>query len=278
MTPALAPPARLLAPLLLLFAVLAALFAFPAAAQPIFPALSGRVVDEGQLLSRDKEAELTRRLEALEQQTGDQLVVVTLRSLEGYDIADYGYQLGREWGIGRRGADNGVLLIVAPEERKVRIEVGYGLEPVLTDAMSAQIIENDILPAFRNGGFERGITQGVEAIADQLTLDRAEAESRAAEAAQAMHRDRGELDLGAVVILVIIVALVLITIGGVLSSAGQRRRRRHGLGPVILWAASEALRNNSRGGGGGGFGGGFGGGGFSGGGGSFGGGGASGGW
>ncbi|WP_122468565.1 TPM domain-containing protein [Brevundimonas lutea] len=265
--------------MLVLLAVLAALVATPAAAQPTFPALSGRVVDEGRLLSSAKEAELTQRLEALEQQTGDQLVVVTLRSLEGDDIADYGYRLGREWGIGRQGVDNGVLLIVAPEERKVRIEVGYGLEPVLTDAMSAQIIENDILPAFRNGGFERGITQGVEAIAGQLTLDRAEAEARAAAAAEAMHSDRGELDLGAIVILIVIVALVLITIGGVLSSAGQRRRRRDGLGPVILWAASEAMRSSSRGGrGGGGFGGGFGGGGFSGGGGSFGGGGASGGW
>ena len=275
MTPAPAHPARLLAPLVLLVLTLATLLAAPASAQPAFPELTGRVVDQGRLLSTEKRTELTGKLEALEQQTGDQLVVVTLRSLEGYDIADYGYQLGRAWGIGRQGVDNGVLLIVAPEERKVRIEVGYGLEPVLTDAMSAQIIQNDILPAFRNGGFERGITQGVDAISAQLTADRAEAEARAARAAEAMNADRGQLDLGAIVILMVILFLVLTTMGGVLSATGRRRRRRDGLAPVIIWAASEALRNSSRGGRGGG---GFGGGGFSGGGGSFGGGGASGGW
>ena len=94
----------------------------PVAAQELqFPALTGRVVDQANLLSAEKEAELTQRLEALERESSDQLVVVTVESLQDRDIADYGYQLGRAWGIGQGETDNGVLLIVAPNERKVRI-------------------------------------------------------------------------------------------------------------------------------------------------------------
>ena len=169
-------------PLLWVIALAAVwLAALPALSQS-FPALSGRIVDEARLLSAEREAALTTRLEALEAETGDQLVVITVNDLQGYPIEDYGYRLGRAWGIGQDEDDNGVLLIVAPNERKVRIEVGYGLEPILTDALSARIIHDDILPAFRVGGFERGIEQGVEAIATQLTLDEAEALARAGEA------------------------------------------------------------------------------------------------
>src|SRR5690606_9503078 len=107
---------------------------------------------------------LTTRLEALERDTTDQLVVVTVPDLQGREIEDYGYQLGRAWGIGQAENDNGVLLIVAPIERKVRIEVGYGLEGVLTDALSALIIQNQILPAFRDGDYALGVAQGVAAI------------------------------------------------------------------------------------------------------------------
>src|SRR5690606_31965183 len=103
---------------------------------------TGRVVDEARLLSAEQEATLTTRLEALEAETSDQLVVVTVNDLEGYPIEDYGYRLGRAWGIGQAEDDSGVLLIVAPNERKVRIEVGYGLEPILTDALSARIIHD----------------------------------------------------------------------------------------------------------------------------------------
>ncbi|RMF04505.1 MAG: TPM domain-containing protein, partial [Alphaproteobacteria bacterium] len=116
------------------------------AAQPQFPALTGRVVDEAGLLSREEADALARQLEALEERTSDQLVVVTLRSLQGFPIEDYGYKLGRHWGIGQAGKDNGVLLIVAPTERKVRIEVGRGLEGELPDALAKLIIENAILP------------------------------------------------------------------------------------------------------------------------------------
>jgi uncharacterized protein len=242
---------------------------------PTFPALTGRVVDEARLLSPAREAELTGKLAALERDTSDQLVVVTVNSLQGYEIEDYGYQLGRAWGIGQAGGNNGVLLIIAPEERKVRIEVGYGLEPVLTDALSALIIQNQILPSFRTGGYEAGITRGVDAIDTQLRLDPAEALARAAEA----EPPRTQVPVRAIVIIGIVFLLLLFSLIGGAASGGRRRRGGDGLTPILIWAAAEALRNGSRGGRGGGFGGGFGGGGgFSGGGGSFGGGGASGGW
>lgn len=244
----------------------------PALAQtgPTFPPLEGRVIDEGRLLSDAKEQALAARLEALERDTTDQVVVVTVSDLQGYEIEEYGYQLGRAWGIGQAEKNNGVLLIVAPRERKVRIEVGYGLEPVLTDALSALIIQNEILPSFREGYFERGIERGVEAIDQQLRLDPAESQARAA----AAERPRSKAPIGVgVVIAIIFILMVLAMIGG---SGGRGRKRPSGVGPILVWAAAEALRNSGRGGGDGGFGGG--GGGFGGGGGSFGGGGASGGW
>ncbi|MDP3401397.1 MAG: TPM domain-containing protein [Brevundimonas sp.] len=244
--------------------------ALPGLAQPAFPELTGRVVDQADLLSAAKEAELETRLAALERDTSDQLVVVTVRTLDGYDIADYGTQLGRHWQIGQKDGDNGVLLIVALEERKIRIEVGYGLEGILTDALSALIIHEQITPAFKVGGFERGIEQGVVAIEQQLRLDPEEAMARAAEVEAA----RADVPVGALIIIALVFGFILIAIVGALSQGGRRRRGGSDIAPILIWAASEALR--SRGGGGGG--GGFGGGGFGGGGGSFGGGGASGGW
>ncbi|WP_084176152.1 TPM domain-containing protein [Brevundimonas bacteroides] len=250
-------------------------FAGGAVAQPSFPSLSGRVVDQARLLSEAKEAEITAKLEALEAETSDQLVVVTVDSLQDLEIEDYGYQLGRAWGIGQEGEDNGVLLIIAPNERKVRIEVGYGLEPILTDALSNQIIQSQILPPFREGGFERGITAGVDAIDAQLRLDPAEAQARAA----AAEPTDPELPAYPAVIITLIFLFLFINIMRAVGGGGRHRRRRNGVDPVLVWTAAEVLgsanRNRSSGGsdwGGGGFGG------FSGGGGSFGGGGASGGW
>jgi uncharacterized protein len=109
-----------------------------------FPMLTGRVVDETGILSPSFEAEITTQLAAHEQATTNQLVVVTLKSLQGYGIADYANQLFRQWGIGQKDKNNGVLLVVAPDERKMRIVVGYGLEGVLTDAISRDIIERHI--------------------------------------------------------------------------------------------------------------------------------------
>lgn len=241
--------------------LLAAGWAF---AQPSFPPLSGRVVDQANVLSPAAEQQLAQRSEALEQQTGSQFVVVTVASLEGYDIADYGYQLGRAWGIGREGEDDGALLIVAPTDRKVRVEVGYGLEGVLTDAFSNLVLQREVLPRFREGELEAGVLAGAEAIAAQIAAD----PERQQEALSAAAETQEQPGIDPVAIIWIIF-LVIWMIGAIANSSRfGRRYRRGGLGlpPVIIW------------GGGGGGGGGFGGGGFSGGGGSFGGGGSSGSW
>ena len=210
------------------------------------------------------QADLTTKLAALEQKTGDQLVVVTLPDLQGMDIQDYGYQLGRAWGIGQKGKDNGVLFIVAPTLHKVRIEVGYGLEPVMTDAMSSVIIQTQVLPKFRSGDYDGGVEAGADAIVQQLGLDpeTAKANVQAAEQRPAAPPFRVPIFL--------IILLVFFIIRAVMGG------RRGGGGGSGLWALPFLFMG---GGGyrGGGFGGG-GGGGFSGGGGSFGGGGASGGW
>src|SRR5713226_5175667 len=136
-----------------------------------FPRLGARVVDEANLLDAAARADLEAKLAALEEKTSDQLVVVTVRSLGGRAIEDYGYRLGRSWGIGQKDKNNGVLLIVAPNERKVRIEVGYGLEGALPDAISRLIIENGITPRFRANDFPGGITRGVDDVISVLTED-----------------------------------------------------------------------------------------------------------
>jgi uncharacterized protein len=242
------------------------------AAAPTFPTLSGRVVDDANILSPQVEAGLTTKLESLEKATGRQLVVVTLPSLQGYEIEDYGYQLGRAWGIGEKGTNTGALLIVAPTERKVRIEVGYGLEPILTDALSSVIIQTAILPKFKAGDLEGGVTAGTDAVIQQLALPDEEAKAKAQQAfevtTEAERAPRPSPILGLIIFIIIIVLLSSI-FGG---------RRRGGLGSALPWIILNGMLSGGRGGGGGWSGGGGGGGGFSGGGGSFGGGGSSGSW
>ena len=104
------------------------------------PALTGRVVDQAGILSPAVKAELETALAAHENNTTNQVVVVTLESLNGANIEEYSLELGRRWGIGQKGKDNGVLLVVAPNDKQIRIEVGYGLEGILTDALSGNII------------------------------------------------------------------------------------------------------------------------------------------
>lgn len=254
---------------LALFAVLA--LAPAAQAEPKFPPLTGRVVDQAGILPPETEAELDGKLAALEQATTDQMVVVTVPSLQDYEIEEYGYQLGRHWRIGQKGEDNGVLLLVAPNERKVRLEVGYGLEPILTDALSSVIIQQKILPRFRDGDYPGGVVAGTDAVIEQLTLDPAEAQARAKAAAAAMDKP-ARIDPEAIGFVALVVFFLFVSVVRAMSIRGQRRRAGHddGLLPIILWSILSS--------GGGGRGGGGGGGGFSGGGGSFGGGGASGGW
>lgn len=258
---------------LLCLAVLAMLAPLSAAwAEPTFPPLTGRVVDGADVIPPDEEARLTQKLTALEAQSGRQLVVVTLPDLQGYDIADYGYQLGRHWGIGEKDRNTGALLIVAPTERKVRIEVGYGLEGTLTDGLSSLIIQQQIVPRFKQGDLPGGIEAGTDAIIHQLTLPPEEARKIAAQAS-APQRSSG-VDPGTVFF--IIVFVLFFVLPALRRGFGGRRYSSSGLGPLIVF---DALSHMNRGGGSGwGGGGGFGGGGFSGGGGSFGGGGSSGSW
>ncbi|MEB0045870.1 TPM domain-containing protein, partial [Pseudomonas sp. Dout3] len=138
--------------------------AVTAQAELKFPTLTGRVVDSAQMIEPAVREQLTQQLQAHEAATGEQLVVVTLADLQGTDIADFGYQLGRAWGIGQKSKNNGALLIVARDERKLRIEVGYGLEDRLTDAQSSVIINQVITPAFKTGNFSKGISDGVAAM------------------------------------------------------------------------------------------------------------------
>lgn len=263
------------------------LLAAPAAAQN-FPPLTGRVVDQAGLLRPEQVYDLTSKSEALEAATGRQFVVATVKSLEGRTIEEYGYQLGRKWGIGDEKRDDGVILLVAPNEKKVRIETGYGARVFMTDAISGLIVHTVILPRFREGDLPGGIMAGADKIIEQMQLP---PEQAAANAAAAERQRSSSNKVGVAGFLpVIIIMIIFFSIIGSLSrrARGRRYRRRShgGISPwVVLWGLNE-LSRGSRGGGWGGGGGGFGGfggggggfGGFSGGGGSFGGGGASGGW
>ncbi|HEX8379983.1 MAG TPA: TPM domain-containing protein [Allosphingosinicella sp.] len=252
----------------------------PAYAQQ-FPKLTGRVVDNANLLSPSDEAALTQKLEGLETASSRQLVVATVPDLQGYPIEEFGYRLGRSWGIGQSEANNGTILLVAPNDRKVRIEVGYGLEPILTDALSSLIIQNQILPRFREKDFAGGINAGTDAIIQQLQAPPEQAEQRALEAAQQQRAQQSRGSGGGSIFPLLFWGFILLFVILPMFRGGRRGRkyRRRGGFPIILWG--PGMGGGGGGGGFGGFGGGGGGGGFggfSGGGGSFGGGGASGGW
>lgn len=240
-------------------------------AEPTLPTLTGRIVDEAGLLKPEDRTAVEAELAALEQKSTDQLVVVTLKSLQDYPIEDFGYQLGRKWGIGQKGKDNGILLIVAPKEHKVRIEVGRGLEPVMTDALSKLIIENAIVPEFKRGDYPAGIRAGVRDIKDVLLGDAEAVKDRARQA-----RHGNGLDFWSVVLIVFWIGVVLFVIYAIAQSVantpqavpGKRRRR----GALAVPSDSGGWSGGWSGGGD------SGGGGFSGGGGDFGGGGSSGSW
>ncbi|MCL7941841.1 TPM domain-containing protein [Halomonas sp. ATCH28] len=220
-----------------------------------FPELSGRVVDRAELLDPATESRLSERLAAHEEATTEQLVVATLPDLQGVTIEEYGYQLGRHWGIGQAEEDNGALLIVAPNERKVRIEVGYGLEGRLTDAQSSVIINQTLTPAFREGDYARGITEGVEAMIRVLGGEPLDT-SATASTPTGEQGPEGPASILFFVMFVIVMTLVRGGRGGLLAG-------------MLLGGAVGGRSRGGFGGGGGGFGGGGGG---------FGGGGASGGW
>jgi uncharacterized protein len=252
----------------LAFLLVATAIAGPALADPQFPALTGRVVDQADIIPAADEAALTAKLEALETRTTDQVVVATVPSLQGYAIEEFGYKLGRHWQIGQKSANNGLILLVAPNDRKVRIEVGYGLEGVMTDAYSTRIIQQDILPRFRDSDFPGGINAGVDRIVEQLTADPADAKARADKAAQSSDRPDPELMIF-IVILVLVLApnlLVLLAVMGIFGKRGKKWARSSRGGWISGGSSGSSWSSGSSGGG------------FSGGGGSFGGGGSSGGW
>jgi uncharacterized protein len=277
--------------LLMMLCAALLLVSFPALAQN-FPKLTGRVVDQAELLTPAQEAELSAKTEALEKSTGRQFVIATVTSLNDQEIADYSYQLGRHWKIGDEKRDDGVVMVVAPKERKVWIATGYGAEGFLPDILIGRIVRDTILPRFKAGDMAGGIAAGADAAIAQLSLSPDEAAQRAQqiEAAEAQRSDRR--GRGVSIFPVIFIVVIFFTIiGSIARAAGGRRYRgkggrRGGLDAgdvaVILWGL-DALSRGSRGGGGWG-GGGWGGGGgggfgdFSGGGGSFGGGGAGGSW
>jgi uncharacterized protein len=233
------------------------------AAEPEFPPLTGRVNDRAGLLSERDEGELEAALARFETETTNQIVVATVESLQGLPIEEYGYQLGRHWGIGQEGKDNGALLIVAPEERQVRIEVGYGLEGELTDAQSRTIIETRILPHFRQDDFAAGIKAGVASMIETLggSYD---------PALPAVQIGEGERAPSPFPLAVALPIIMIIVFNRLLGRRGRRGRRRRYGGPIIVPGGWGGRHGGSGGGGRGG--------GFNGGGGSFGGGGASGRW
>jgi uncharacterized protein len=272
-----------------LFAVLLlALFALaaPASAQT-FPQLTGRVVDQAEILRPEQELDLSTKSETLQAQTGRQFVVVTVKSLEGRPIEDYAYQLGRHWGIGQKEEDDGVILLVAPNERKVWIATGYGAGAFLTDAVSGVIIREAILPHFKKNppDYGAGISAGADAIIKQMSLPPEQAQANVAKARK-QESARHEAGAGFLPVLFILIVLFILFSSFARRQSGRRYRRRRGGGIdpfVVLWGLNELSRSRGAGGGGfgggswgGGGGGGFGG--FSGGGGSFGGGGAGGSW
>jgi uncharacterized protein len=239
------------------------------------------VVDNAHLLSVSQTMDITSKLAALEAGTGRQLVVATVPSLEGKTIEDYGYRLGRTWAIGQKGKDDGVLLLVAPTEHKVRIETGYRARVFVTDAVSSVIIRDGITPKFKAGDMGGGIAAGVDQLVQFMSLPAAEMQKRAAAIGDQEKQRASRGGSPGIVPIIFWMIIILFVIMPIVRGVGGRRYggRRGGVGPVILWGSGLGGLGGGGGsswGGGGGFGGG--GGGFSGGGGSFGGGGSSGGW
>jgi len=242
-------------------AVLALILSFALVAVAAnFPALTGRVVDQAAIIGAPGRADLETKLADLESKSGIQLVVATVKSLEGQEIEPYANELFRTWKLGEKTKNNGVLLLVAPNEKRVRIEVGYGLEGTLTDALSKVIIANAITPRFKTGDFAGGIARGVDDIVTVLTTDSSEWQKRPSLRVDSEPASAPAPWLVMVIIFVVVVLMIV--------------------SPTVRWMVFAMLMSG-RSSGSGGFGGGglsSGGGGFSGGGGSSGGGGASGSW
>lgn len=260
--------------------LLAAAIAAPA--QTALPALTGRVVDDANLIDPAAEAALVQRLKDFEAKSSDQIVVATIDSLNGEAIEPYANRLFRAWGLGQAGENNGIMLLVAKNDRKMRIEVGYGLEGTLTDLHSSLIINNVLVPAFRSGDFSGGITRAVDDIITVLEGNPEELEKR-----YQRNEDKiGVSGMDPIVVLFIVIWATLFFGGFALAfltpifgkKLGPGRYRWLGMDIQFGSGSGSSQRGGYSGGGYSGGSSWSGGGGFSGGGGSSGGGGASGGW
>jgi uncharacterized protein len=239
-----------------------------------FPALSGRVVDQAGVMTAASKADVEAKSKALEDKSSIQLVVATVKSLQGSDIETYANQLFRSWKLGEAKKNNGVLLLVAPNEHKVRIEVGYGLEGTLTDALSSVIISSAIIPRFKTGDYSGGIERGVDGIISVLSGDTADWQPKPnVRTEDASSTFDMLVPILFFVIMIFIIWYLVRHAGGGPPSGGAGRRGSGG--PIFIPYGGGGWGGGGWGGGGGG--GGFGGG-FSGGGGWSGGGGASGSW
>ena len=259
---------------LLTFAAAPAMAALP-------PRPTGPVLDQANIIPDAQEVALDARLREYNRATGRAVIVTTVNSLDDLPIEDYAQQLVEAWDIGGAETEEGVLLLVAPTERKLRIAAARGVQERLTDALSGRVIRDTIAPRFKAGDFGGGITEGVNAIIAQL--DRSPADAKAVtEAAAAAGTQRGgreQASFGSVIFWIVMIVFFMMLFGR------RGRRGRHGgfgsgLGPIILFDAISHMGGRGGGFDGGGFGGGGGGGfgGFGGGGGGFDGGGASGDW
>ena len=241
-----------------------------------FPPRTGRVVDQANIMTAQSRTELEAKLKELEDKSSIQLVVATVKSLQGSDVETYANDLFRSWKLGEAKKNNGVLLLIAPAEHKVRIEVGYGLEGTLTDALSSVIISSAIIPRFKTGDFSGGIERGVDGIVSVLSGDTADWQPKV--------RVRSD-DASSVIndllvpLLPMLIFFVIWYLMGSATGSGSRRAIKQGRRTIIIPYGGPTWGSGWGGGiGGGGIGGGGFGGGFSGGGGWSGGGGASGSW
>ncbi|WP_226647355.1 TPM domain-containing protein [Microbulbifer variabilis] len=249
-------------PFLTLITLITSLLAMVLWAEVQIPPLSGRVVDRAELLTAEERYKLTELIQQYESESSNQLVVTTLPELQGITIEEYANQLAREWKLGQKKKNNGILFLIAPKERKVRIEVGYGLEGALTDALSANIIQTKVLPEFQKGDFAKGINAGVSSI---IAATKNEYVAEPVET----KKDRR---LAIVVGLFLLLVMLHLFGSSILSSPVHGRNYKRGRFGGYYGSGGFGAGHSGGGFSGGGTGG------FSGGGGGFGGGGASGGW
>ncbi len=225
---------------------------------PAKPSPPRLVNDFGGFLSGAETAKLENKLVDFDKKTSTQISIVTIKSLGGYDIADYTAQLGEKWGVGRKGKDNGALILASKDDREVFIATGYGMESIVTDALSKRIVENYIVPNFRQGNFYEGFDEATDVIM-QLSTGEFTADD--------VNGSGVQINKTFLIILIIIVIIMIIISSRMRHThytyTGRGRSRSSGWGGP--WIGGGGFGGGSWGGGGGGFGG-FGGGGFGGGG------------